>query len=109
MICEHIEGIGTAVSCAGAKSHAPKPLRYVWHHVLPRACGGQTTADNLVEVCDNCHYGIHAILYQMAHHDGTAPSFAHMAGSERYAIALRGYFAAVAAGTVAQIPNEGQD
>ena len=109
MICEHIDGVGTAIDCSASKSHTPKPLRHVWHHVLPRTCGGQTTAANLVEVCDNCHYGIHAILWDLKQHNGTTPNFAHMVNTGRYAIALRGYQAAVDAGTVAQIPNEGSD
>jgi len=109
MICEHLDAVGTASVCAAQKAHRPKPLRHVWHHVLPRTCGGQTIAANLVEVCDNCHYGVHAILFDMAQNNGTAPAFVHLVGTGRYAIALRGYLAALAAGTVNQIPNEGTD
>jgi hypothetical protein len=109
MICEFLPEVGKATTCEASKSHAPKPLRFVWHHVLPRTCGGQTIADNLASVCDNCHYGIHAILFELSQNNGRAPSYQHLTGSGRYAIALRGYEAAVAAGTVVQIPNEGAD
>ncbi|MGV0042001.1 HNH endonuclease [Mycobacterium colombiense] len=91
------------------KSHTPKPLRYVWHHVLPRVCGGQTVPANLASVCDVCHYGIHVLLHELAKNGGKLVDHWHLGGTGRYEIALRGYQAAVAAGTVSKIPNEGSD
>jgi len=40
-------------------------MRTVKHHILPQEFGGQTTADNLVWVCDTGHYNIHAALDAM--------------------------------------------
>lgn len=42
--------------------HRPKPLRTVKHHIWPQEYGGPSTGENLVQVCDNGHYNIHAIL-----------------------------------------------
>ncbi len=88
---------------------APAPMRYVWHHVLPQrlpqTCGGLTVAANLVELCDNCHFGVHALLYQMKINGVVTPS--PINNKARVALAARGYQAAVAAGTVDKIPNEG--
>lgn len=96
-----VEGLGRALSCAAYHAHRPKPVRYVWHHILPQICGGLTAAPNLVSVCDNCHYGIHAAMYDMAH--GRKPQ----GTTEQAALAKLGYDAAVTAGTVDKIPNEG--
>jgi hypothetical protein len=103
-----LPGVGTATTCVAEKSHRPKPLRFVWHHILPRTCGGLTTSGNLASVCDNCHYGIHVLLYELAQ-NGKLTDHWHMGGTGRYQIALSGYQAAIAAGTAGQIPNEGSD
>jgi hypothetical protein len=93
--------VGTAVSCHGYGSHRPTPLRFVWHHILPRVCGGKTVTSNLVSVCDVCHYSIHIIMWQMA--NNVTPEF----GSRlQHALAQQGYDAAVANGTTHLIPKE---
>lgn len=33
-----------------------------WHHILPQSWGGQTVPENLVELCDNHHVGIHVLI-----------------------------------------------
>lgn len=109
IVAEFLPEVGAALSCQANHTHEPKPLRFVWHHIVPRICGGQTVADNLASVCDNCHYGIHAILYDLARNGGTTVKYKHMISSGRYDIALRGYQGAVATGTVASVPNEGSD
>jgi hypothetical protein len=106
---EFLPGVGRATRCQVSATHAPKPLRFVWHHVLPQTCGGQTVPENLAECCDNCHYGVHVLLYELAQNAGKLTAHAHLAGTGRYEVALRGYQAAVAAGVVNQIPNEGSD
>jgi hypothetical protein len=85
--------------------HRPTPLRYVWHHVLPQAAGGQTNTSNLLSLCDTCHYAIHVILWHLRQHNGQPPA---LAGHPKHmAYAIQGYQLAVAAGTQNQIPNEG--
>lgn len=88
--------------------HEPRPERFVTHHVLPQVCGGQTTPDNLVRCCDDCHYDVHALMYALKRANGD-PEAAWQGEGPRGAreYALRGYQAAVAAGTVDKIPNEG--
>lgn len=94
---------GAAASrCTNPVEHRPRPLRFVWHHVQPESAGG--TASTLVEVCDGCHYGTHALVYYMRTHGGALPRGG--SGYERD-IAAAGYAMCVAAGTVDLIPNEG--
>src|SRR5262249_12710475 len=62
----YLEGAGPAVRCQLAAYHAPRPLRFVWHHIQPAAAGGATIAANLAQVCDNCHYAVHVIMWQLA-------------------------------------------
>lgn len=104
-----LETLGPASACDAYKAHRPQPLRHVWHHVLPQVAGGTTTADNVVQVCDNCHICIHALLYALSQTVGDvrAPYFRLHGTSAQKAVAIRGYQAAVAAGTVDKIPNEG--
>lgn len=45
-----------------ATHHRPVPLRFVWHHIQPQEAGGQTVQQNLVQLCDSCHYSIHRII-----------------------------------------------
>lgn len=102
----YIEGLGRASMCAVSRSHRPAPMRYVFHHILPQACGGLTTAANTVQLCDNCHLAVHVLMYQMKIRDGAiVPSPVN--NRVRVALATRGYREAVAAGTVNKIPNEG--
>lgn len=91
-----------ASTCVCSTGHRPIPTRFVWHHILPLTCGGQTVETNLVEVCDNCHYSIHGLLYQLK-----LDANAVLTGNKnQIKYARQGYAAAVAAGTVANIPKE---
>ena len=92
-----------AITCVASGSHEPVPLRYVWHHVQPAEAGGQTTMSNLIEVCDSCHYSIHRLLWHLARNLDVGP----VPRRAQLAFAREGYEACVAAGTVAQIPDEG--
>jgi hypothetical protein len=109
-----LPGVGLATMCVASKAHSPGPLRFVWHHLQPLEAGGQTVAENLIEICDSCHYSIHRLLwYLRLVAEGTALSpvqaavLAHPPRKQQLAFATTGYDACVAAGTVAQIPNEG--
>lgn len=107
-----IQAFGVRASaCAGYHSpHRPRPLRFVWHHILPQTCGGRTTKQNLVSLCDNCHITVHSILWLIAQHQGLTANiirYQHIGTEEQRELAERGYQAAVALGTVARIPNEG--
>lgn len=99
----YIEGLGRADHCEAYGVHRPNPMRFVWHHVLPQVAGGKTEPGNLVQVCDNCHYSTHAVMYAMA--NGKLVPTRASRGSK--ALAKRGYEAAKAAGTISLIPNEG--
>lgn len=103
-----VPGLGRASSCAGYTSaHRPRPLRYVWHHVLPQVAGGKTNKANLVSLCDSCHYSVHVLLWRLARANGDVPGWNRMGTAPQRDYARRGYDAAVAAGTAARIPNEG--
>lgn len=98
-----VPGLGKATSCVISKRHSPVPTRYVWHHILPQVCGGKTTPENLVSLCDNCHYSIHALMYEMSQ------SWTLFKGSNKkqLALATQGYHEAALAGTANLLPNEG--
>ena len=98
-----LPGLGPATTCQASGTHNPTPLRFVWHHVQPHEAGGPTAAANLIEVCDSCHYSIHRLLWHLAKGLPTGP----VPRRAQLTFAQRGYAACVAAGTVAQIPNEG--
>lgn len=106
-----VYGLGRASGCVGyASTHRPRPIRYVWHHVLPQACGGKTAKDNLASLCDNCHYAVHSMMWLLAHHNGqteTIIGWSRLGTAPQRELAMRGYQGAVAAGTVNKIPNEG--
>ncbi len=91
--------------CQVRGRHSPKPLRYVWHHILPRTCGGQTVPSNLANLCDGCHYAVHLLLSELKRTGLIGPRRGNH--QDRVALAQRGYDLARAAGTVAAIPNEG--
>jgi hypothetical protein len=103
---EFIAGIGRATECTCDNEHRPAPLRFVWHHILPEVCGGHTIRSNLVSVCDNCHYGIHALMYDLKI-NGVFSAYARFGATRRAYFAREGYVAAIAAGTVARIPSTG--
>ena len=105
MIFTYVEGLGKASVCTVSDWHRPPPMRYVWHHVQPQVCGGRTIAVNLVSLCDNCHFAVHALLYQMKLNGKVTPSPRN--NRARVKLAETGYAACVAAGTVDKIPNEG--
>ena len=97
--------VGDADHCAAVRiriftSH--KPARFVWHHIQPQATGGQTTAENLVSLCDNCHYAVHAVLWALA------KGLPVPAGMSRAVLsyARQGFDAATEAGTADKIPHE---
>ena len=100
-----IKGIGHASECAVSKAHRPAPMRFVWHHILPQACGGLSVTTNLVALCDNCHYAVHVLLYQLKINGAVTASPVN--NRARVVIALQGYRAAQAAGVIDKIPNEG--
>lgn len=110
----NVPGVGQAVLCSISKSHSPRPVRFVWHHVQPKEAGGATTAANLVEVCDNCHYTIHRLMwYLRQQHLGQPLSPDQLVLLTRpprrnhLMYAHQGFAACLQAGTVQQIPNEG--
>lgn len=102
---EFLPAVGRAWGCSIAASHTPAPLRFVWHHILPKGCGGASTSANLLSVCDNCHYAIHALMYQLKVSGKITPDRKN--GKLRMKYAQQGYDEAVARGTVSNIPNEG--
>lgn len=109
-----IPGLGPAVKCVASQSHSPRPVRFVWHHVQPKEAGGVTEPSNLIEICDNCHYTIHRLMWVMACQalgkPVTPDQLAVLARPPRkaqLAYAQKGFAACQAAGTIPQIPNEG--
>lgn len=99
--------VGRATSCVITRWHHPKPLRFVWHHVLPETAGGLTDLNNLISLCDSCHYAIHGLMYVLAKKDGSTVMWGKDGSRAERRYALMGYQLAVKAGTVAKIPNEG--
>jgi hypothetical protein len=77
-------------------------LRFVWHHILPKVCGGKTEPGNLKKLCDNCHAAVHVVMYQLSR--GGVPDKA--ATAQQFTLANIGYELAVAAGTQGKIPKE---
>lgn len=98
-----IAGVGHATHCGCVREHRPTPARYVWHHILPKTCGGRSTNVNLVSLCDTAHYAIHSHMWRLAH--GTDGGRVNQFVRD---YAQRGYDAAVAAGTVGKIPDPGE-
>jgi HNH endonuclease len=48
--------------CALHRYHAPRPNRFVEHHIIPKVWGGRTTRSNLIIVCDTGHYSTHLLI-----------------------------------------------
>ena len=101
-----ITGIGKATYCQAADYHQPIPIRFVWHHILPLACGGRSTGDNLLSCCDSCHYAIHRLMIDLLAGNGEFVELKRFAHSGRAHWARLGYALAVAAGTQADMPKE---
>lgn len=98
-----LPGVGKATRCElGNPPRTHVPRRFVWHHILPQACGGKTEAGNLAQVCDSCHYAVHDLMWWLA--QGQAP--ARPWTGPQMALAEQGYQAAVAAGTAGHMPKE---
>lgn len=95
-----LPGVGHAAGC-DVGHHRPAVMRFVWHHLQPRACGGPTTPANLVSLCDSCHATIHVLLWHLA--KGTRPPSRGTRGQRR--LAQRGFDACVATGTLSKIPK----
>jgi hypothetical protein len=83
-------------NCAVHRTHVPRPLRTVPHHIQPLAMGGADTPDNRVQVCDTGHYSIHRLLDDLLASDGHTMRRGGTA-LER-SLARRGYAEWVAAG-----------
>lgn len=101
-----VDGV-RASTCTGSPTHRPRPTRFVWHHVLPQVCGGLTVPANLAQLCDNCHYTVHALLFELKIHAGNSGSWGRLGTVGQRGLAWQGYADALAAGTVDKIPNEG--
>lgn len=98
-----LPGVGKATRCQlGSTPRAHIPRRFVWHHILPQACGGKTEPGNLAQVCDSCHYAVHDLMWLLA--QGQAPAGAYT--KAQMALAEQGYSEAVAAGTAGHMPKE---
>lgn len=99
----HLPKVGRADRCQASRvAFTHRPARFVWHHILPQACGGQTEPVNLATLCDNCHYAVHAALWALAHGEKPDTRF----GRAVRKLAQQGYDAAVAAGTEGKIPHQ---
>jgi len=98
-----ITGLLKPTGCAVSRFHRPVATRFVLHHICPQVCGGQTTTENTVGLCDSCHYTVHMLLYALAR--GVPPRAKGTRAQRK--LAQQGYDACVLAGTVHKIPNEG--
>jgi 5-methylcytosine-specific restriction endonuclease McrA len=48
------------VCCVCGRKHDPlQPLQPQIHHLVAKKDGGQDSLQNLVLVCEGCHYGLH--------------------------------------------------
>jgi hypothetical protein len=99
----YLPGFGKAAQCDATQRHVPTPVRFVWHHIQPQEAGGATVQANLIQVCDNCHYSIHRLMFNIANglDLGLVPRQSILS------VARIGYTRCQAAGTVDKIPNEG--
>jgi hypothetical protein len=109
-----IPGFPKPTSCQITTNHVPTAVRFVLHHIQPQEAGGPTVAENLANVCDNCHYTVHRIMFAMRClymniplTDEQKQLMAHPPRRAQYLLAEQGYLACKTAGTVDQIPNEG--
>lgn len=103
-----------ATMCVASATHSPVSLRFVWHHIQPQEAGGQTATENLVQVCDSCHYTIHRLMWIMrlvALGQAITPdqqkAITTPPRRSQLVLAGKGYDACRVAGTIDKIPNEG--
>jgi hypothetical protein len=101
-----LTGFGKATSCYITKYHNPVPLRFVWHHILPLACGGKTEAGNVVNICDSCHFAVHELMTDLKDNNGQFTIARPLQNRKRAALARQGYKRAVTAGTLDKMPNQ---
>lgn len=80
--------------CQVHKTHVPKPLGVVVHHIQPRAMLGPDADSNRVTICDSGHRNIHRLLDDLLH---GGPMRRGGTRTERK-LAQQGYDAWVAAG-----------
>lgn len=82
--------------CAVHRTHTPKPLGVVVHHVQPKAMGGPDVEANRVTVCPTGHLNIHRLLDDLLASDGKTMR----RGGTRLerSLARRGYDEWIAAG-----------
>jgi hypothetical protein len=97
-----IAGVGHADHCQISVTHRPRTLRFVWHHICPKVCGGKTDMSNLIAVDDSCHYSIHILMWQLANKQ----PLPHRINRQQLDLAMRGYQEALAAGKADLIPKE---
>lgn len=81
-------------TCEVHRTHRPRPLGLVEHHVWPLGMQGPDDPTNRVTVCDTGHRNLHRLMADLLH---GGPM--RKAGTRRErALAQRGYDAWVAAG-----------
>jgi hypothetical protein len=101
-VLTEVDGVRAARCAFGDQLKHHTALRFVWHHILPQVCGGKTEPGNLRELCDNCHYAVHALMWGLAY---GAP-VPRDATDAQFTLANVGFELAVAAGTQDKIPKE---
>jgi hypothetical protein len=50
--------------CPCVTRHAPRPLAFQVHHILPKSWGGPNIAANEATICGTCHDNVHHALDQ---------------------------------------------
>lgn len=55
-----------AQTCQLHKTHSPRPLVIVKHHIQPLGMGGADNESNWVYVCDTGHRNIHTLMGPLA-------------------------------------------
>lgn len=99
---DYLPEAGHATGC-DVGFHRPAVMRFVWHHLQPKVCGGNTVPENLVSLCDSCHITVHVLMWHLG--KGTPPPAKGTRMQRK--LAKAGYEACLSAGTVDKIPKEG--
>lgn len=68
---ENPRGVVMGETCAVHRHRELVPLHR--HHVLPQEFDGPDSSDNMITVCANGHYSIHAMLDLLKKNDGVVP------------------------------------